>query len=81
MSLDVRHLPTGYINKLKSIIKQRITKSDPDHWLHKSLNSMYNYIDMPWADADISLTFEFLKTIDQRRGLNSQLVFPDLYNI
>ena len=81
VSLDIRHLPTGHINKLKSIIKQRITKSDPDHWLHKSLNSMYNYIDMPWADADISLTFEFLKTLDQRRGLNSQLVFPNLYNI
>jgi outer membrane protein TolC len=71
----------AYIQKLKSIFKQSFTKSDPDHWLHKSLNSMYNYIDIPWADADISLTFEFLKTLDQRRGLNSQLVFPDLYNI
>lgn len=81
LPLDIRHLSIDCIKKLKLIIKQRISKSNPNYWLHKSLTSMYNYIDTPWNNADISLTFEFLKTLDQRRGLNSQLVFPDLYNI
>jgi len=81
LALNIKNLPRTELNRLKSIITQEMTKTDSKYWLHKSLDSMYNYIDDPLFNADIKLTFDFLNVLDQRRKLNSRVVFPNLYNL
>jgi hypothetical protein len=40
---------------------------------------MLNYINQPNFIKDISKTILSLKTIDDRRNLNSKLIFPEVY--
>ena len=80
-TLDVRNLPDKTLENLKLIIKNKLTGTTPTYWLHKSLKLMYNYINTPMPSRDINLTFEFLKTLDQRRNIDSRVVFPLLYNL
>lgn len=80
-ALDIRHLPKDKLDVLKLKIKNKLCTTNSSYWLHKSLTSMYNYIDTPMLNSDLNQTIEFLKTLDQRRNLNSQHVFPELYNL
>lgn len=80
-SLDVRNLPASELNKLKLKIKNKLATTNSDYWLHKSLEIMYNYIDKPLLSSDLNKTFSFLKTLDDRRNLNSQNIFPSLYSL
>ena len=79
--LDVRNLPTLELDNLKLKIKNKLTTTNSDYWLHKSLEIMYNYINTPFLSSDLNKTFSFLKTLDDRRNLNSQNIFPSLYSL
>lgn len=79
--LNVRNLPDTELEKLKILIKNKLATTNPDYWLHKSLEIMYNYINSPYSSRDINGTFSFLKTLDDRRNLDSRTVFPKLYNL
>jgi MoaA/NifB/PqqE/SkfB family radical SAM enzyme len=80
-ALDVRNLPLDVLENLKSIITNKLAITNPAYWLHKSLKLMYNYISDSVTSSNIDQTFEFLKTLDDRRNLDSRTVFPSLYNL
>jgi sulfatase maturation enzyme AslB (radical SAM superfamily) len=80
-ALDVRNLPIQVLEKLKLTIKNKLATTNPTYWLHKSLELMYNYISNPVLSRDLTQTFDFLKTLDERRNLNSKSVFPSLYKL
>lgn len=77
--LDVRNLSQHKISELKAIILNKLDSTDSKYWLHKSLNSMYNFICQSF-ESNLDLTFKFLSTLDQRRHLDSQQVFKELYS-
>lgn len=79
-SLNVQKLPDSELSKLRVKIKNKLIQTNPDYWLHKSLETMYNYIDTP-STGNLEETFDFLKTLDTRRKLDSKIVFPSLYNL
>lgn len=90
--LSVLHLPSEHLLALKLKIQHRLQQANPEWWLYKSLDSMYNFLNtsaprfkknfqIEHGSDGIAGTIEFLKRVDQLRGTNSQHVFPDLYNI
>jgi MoaA/NifB/PqqE/SkfB family radical SAM enzyme len=80
-ALNVRNMPADSLEELRSILKQRLNNTDASYWLHKSMDSMYNFINGSYPDLSMAATFDFLNDLDQRRGLDSKSVFPRLYNI
>jgi radical SAM protein with 4Fe4S-binding SPASM domain len=81
VALDVRNLPRQNLEDLKLIIKNKLSSTDSSYWLNKSLNSMYNYINIAMPSSNIETTYEFLGVLDKRRNLDSRVVFPSLYNL
>jgi MoaA/NifB/PqqE/SkfB family radical SAM enzyme len=77
--LNIRHLPENVlkslITKLESLIDQR-----PGYLLEDSYKNMLDYIQKPFS-KDLCGSFEKLKQLDQRRNVNSALIFTDLYNL
>jgi hypothetical protein len=74
-------MPDVYLEELQLILKQKLAQTNSKYWLHKSIDSMYNFIDGSFPDLSITSTFDFLNVLDQRRGLDSRSIFPMLYNI
>lgn len=75
--LNVRHLPDDELDELRLIIDNRIEQK-PGYLLEDSLRNMRFYIDQKFEKTpEISLTK--IAEMDKRRGLDSRLVFPDLY--
>jgi MoaA/NifB/PqqE/SkfB family radical SAM enzyme len=81
LPLDVRNLPASQLENIKSTIKNKLTTTNPKYWLHKSLEIMYNYINTPFPSGKLEQTFSFLKTLDDRRNIDSRAVFPWLYKL
>jgi MoaA/NifB/PqqE/SkfB family radical SAM enzyme len=81
LPLSIRCMPDVYLEELKLILKQKLAQTNSKYWLHKSIDSMYNFIDGSFLDLSITSTFDFLNVLDQRRGLDSRSIFPMLYNI
>jgi radical SAM protein with 4Fe4S-binding SPASM domain len=90
--LSILNLPANAIQDLKIKITDRISKANPDWWLYKSLNSMYNFLQQPRANfrknellktgnSDITDVIEYLKIVDQLRKTDSREVFKDLYKM
>jgi MoaA/NifB/PqqE/SkfB family radical SAM enzyme len=79
--LKIQNLPVNQLKNIKSIIKNKLTTTNPEYWLHKSLKIMYNYINLPFPSSDLKQTFNFLETLDNRRNLDSTLIFDWLYNL
>lgn len=81
VALDLRALPAVELDRLKEKIKAMMTTSDPQYWLYKSLNSMYNFVTIPSPNTDMNNTLDFLNTLDKRRNLSSRDIFPMLYTL
>lgn len=79
--LSIRNMPESYLEELRLVLKQKLDSTDASYWLHKSVNSMYNFIDGSYPNLSMASTFNFLNALDQRRGLDSKSAFPMLYNI
>lgn len=77
--LDVRNLPKDQILHLKQLITARLQTANLSQWFAKCLTTMYNFL-----DSDSSSTLDdlrkFLGKIDQRRNLDSQTLFPHIYD-
>lgn len=79
--LNIKNLPIHRLEQLRTLIKNKLATTNPEYWLHKSLDIMYNYISLPYLSRDLDGTFSFLETLDNRRSLDSRTVFPKLYNL
>jgi sulfatase maturation enzyme AslB (radical SAM superfamily) len=77
--LDLRNLPDAQLTELKQIILSRIETADSSQWFAKCLHSMYNFLNQPFS-PNINNLKTFLSTIDQRRQLDSQTLFPHIYD-
>ena len=77
--LDVRNLPQDQILHLKNTVSQRLQTANSSQWFAKCLTTMYNFLDSK-SNSNVEDLRKFLETIDTRRNLNSQLVFPHIYD-
>lgn len=79
ISLDVRNLPEHIIFDLTKHI-QIMIDSHPGFLLEDGLKNLLSHFKKPF-DKNLKSTFETLKAIDKRRGLNSELIFSEVYSI
>jgi radical SAM protein with 4Fe4S-binding SPASM domain len=77
--LDIRHLPNDVIDKISKDLSQRVEQK-PGFLLEDSYRNLLSYVQKPF-DADLSKAIDYLQTIDQRRNINSQDVFPEVYEL
>ena len=75
--LNVRHLPDGMLYQAKQQIL-KFLENNSDFLLGNGLTNILTYLDKP-IDKDIGKVVNYLKELDARRGINSQLVFKDFY--
>lgn len=76
--LNVRHIPEPQINKLK-VKLQGIINAKPGYLLEDSLKNILTYLDKPF-DKNLINSYAELSLLDNRRGLDSKLIFPEVYN-
>lgn len=74
---DIRHLPEHKIDEIKKIIQIKIN-DNPGFLLENSYVNLLNHLDKKIV-KNLNLSFQNLSIIDNRRGLNSKLIFKDLY--
>jgi len=77
--LDIRNLPKEQILQLKNLVSARLQTANPSQWFAKCLTTMYNFLDSD-SKSTLDDLKKFLETIDTRRNLNSQLLFPHIYD-
>jgi MoaA/NifB/PqqE/SkfB family radical SAM enzyme len=75
--LNIRHLPDHVVRDLVEILNNRITAS-PGYLLENSYKNMLAYLQTP-IEKNLQNSFEMIKQMDQRRGLDSRAIFKDLY--
>ncbi len=90
--LSILNLPKQHLEDLKVKINYRKNQANPEWWLYKSLDSMYNFLNnesslltngdlLKSEKENLSSTVDFLTTIDQQRNTSSRNVFKELYKI
>jgi MoaA/NifB/PqqE/SkfB family radical SAM enzyme len=77
--LNVRHLPDHMLQSVQRELTKRIEKR-PGYLLEDSYNNMLNYLQQPF-EKDLNSSLQKLQTLDQRRNINSEEIFPELYSI
>lgn len=77
--LNIRHLPEHVLQLLKNEIQQRINDR-PGYLLEDSYKNMLKYIEQPF-EKDLAGSFEKIKTMDQRRNIDSSKIFTELYKL
>ena len=77
--LNIRHLPESVLQLLKNEIQQRIS-NQPGYLLEDSYKNMLSYIEQPF-EKDLVGSFEKIKTMDQRRRIDSSKIFTELYKL
>jgi len=75
--LDVRNLPDDVLDDINIALQSRIN-SNPGYLLEESYKNMMRHARLPF-DKDLAKTFKKLNEMDQRRGLNSRQIFPEVY--
>jgi organic radical activating enzyme len=76
--LNIRQLPSEMLNFTREELKTRINKK-PGFLLENGLQNLLNYLDES-TGGDTNELFEYLKTLDKRRNLDSTKIFKELYN-
>lgn len=76
--LNIRHLPDNVLTLVKDELKARINEK-PGFLLENGYNNILKYIDEP-MQKNLAESFNQLKVLDQRRGLDSKKIFKELYN-
>ena len=76
-NLDIRHLPDHELDYLANLLQTRLDKK-PGYLLEDSYTNLLRYIQQPFQ-SDLAKSFDFLAELDRRRGTNSRVVFPALY--
>lgn len=77
--LNIRHLPVEIIQSVKDALTTRINEK-PGYLLEDSYKNLLHYLDLPF-EKTLKDSLERLQEMDKRRGINSQQVFADLYNL
>ena len=75
--LNIRHLPESVLNSVKSKLQDRINQK-PGYLLEDSYQNMLHYIDTPF-EKNIKQSIDTLSEMDQRRGIDSRIIFKDFY--
>lgn len=75
--LNIRHLPDHVLQLLQTQLQSRIDQQ-PGYLLEDSYRNMLHYIQQPF-DKDLAGSLQHISQLDQRRGLDSQLIFTELY--
>ena len=75
---NVLNLPNKVLDKIKSNLKSKINEN-ANFLYQNSLENILNYLNKNEFHANIKLTIENLKILDQRRKMDSTLIFKDLY--
>lgn len=93
--LDVRNLPLEHKQRLQEKILKRQELSNPNWWLHKSLSSMYNFLNSKIPENNIKSlyqntihlypklegTFKYLDFVDNLHKTDSSKIFTELYKL
>jgi MoaA/NifB/PqqE/SkfB family radical SAM enzyme len=77
--LNVRHLPENMLNLLKTKLESNINAA-PGYLLEDSYRNLLSYIEQPF-EKDLAGSFEKIKTLDQRRNIDSSKIFTELYKL
>ena len=77
--LNIRHLPENVLNLLKTKLESKINKH-PGYLLEDSYRNMLHYIQEP-IEQDLEGSFKELAILDQRRKLDSSIIFTELYKL
>lgn len=75
---NVLNLPNKVLDKIKSNLKTKINEN-ANFLYQNSLENILNYLNKNEFHANINSTIENLKILDQRRKMDSTLIFKDLY--
>lgn len=79
LELNIRHLPDNELGQIQSLLVDRIAQG-PGYLLEDSYRNLLHYITQPF-EKNPQAVLQFLKTLDHRRGIDSAVIFPDLYKI
>ena len=77
--LNIRHLPENVLHLLKIKLESKIDEH-PGYLLEDSYRNMLHYIEQP-IEKNLTMSFEKLALMDQRRGVNSSKIFTELYKL
>lgn len=75
---DIRHLPNTVLDTVKKELQKRISDR-PGFLLENSYQNLELYLNKPLV-KNLAASFDMIKKIDQRRGLNSKNIFKELYH-
>jgi MoaA/NifB/PqqE/SkfB family radical SAM enzyme len=78
VSLNIRQLPDNMLQLVKNELIKRITER-PGFLLENGYQNVLSYTEQPF-DKNINQTFEYLKSLDKKRNLDSTKIFKELYN-
>jgi hypothetical protein len=67
------------LHSVKDQLEQRISRQ-PGYLLEDSYRNLLHYIQQPF-EKNLRDSFEKLTMLDQRRNLDSSVIFKDLYNL
>ena len=76
--LNIRHLPDDMLNLVKEELTQRINKH-PGFLLENGYRNVLDYVNQP-IEKNLAESFNQIKILDKRRGLDSTKIFKDLYH-
>ena len=75
--LDVRNLSDDVLDDINIALQSRIDQK-PGYLLEESYKNMMKHARLPFT-KDLASTFKNLNEMDQRRGLDSKTIFPEVY--
>jgi MoaA/NifB/PqqE/SkfB family radical SAM enzyme len=77
--LNIRHLPENVLHLLTTKLKSKINEH-PGYLLEDSYQNMLHHIEHP-IEKNLTMSFEKLAVMDQRRGVDSSKIFTELYKL
>ena len=75
--LDVRNLPDDILDDINIALQSRLDQN-PGYLLEESYKNMMRHARLPFT-KELASTFKNLNEMDQRRGLDSKTIFPEVY--
>ena len=75
--LDVRNLSDDVLDDMRIALQSRIDQK-PGYLLEESYRNMMRHARLPF-DKNLHDTFKKLNEMDQRRGLDGKIIFPEVY--
>ena len=77
--LNIRHLPDHVLQSVRQELQDRVDQC-PGYLLEDSYLNLLRYLDQPF-EKNLADSFEKLRIMDQRRGVDSSKIFTELYKL